>query len=64
MFIRFKGVILSDVELPPTAPHPSVNEGAKAVVPPTPPKAPGVFTNILEAGFFNPNSLIIALSSE
>lgn len=43
--------MLSEVELPPTVPHPNVNAGNKLVVAPTPPNVAGVFTNNLETGF-------------
>ena len=56
--------MLSLVALPPTAPQPSVSAGARFVVTPTPPNAPGVFTRSLETGFLRANSLITFLFSE
>ena len=53
--------MLSEVALPPTAPHPKVKAGASPVVAPTPPKAPGVFTKIRDTGFFNANSFTTSL---
>lgn len=64
MLKRFSGPILSDDELPPTAPQPSVKAGTRFVVAPIPPSAPGVLTKRRETGFFSANSRIIALSSE
>ena len=64
MFIKFIGVMLSEVELPPTAPQPNVNAGARLVVAPTPPSEPPTFTNILDTGFLKANSLMISLFSE
>lgn len=51
MLKRFSGPILSDDELPPTAPQPSVKAGTRFVVAPIPPSAPGVLTKRRETGF-------------
>ena len=50
IFITSSGPMLLEVELPPTAPQPRVSAGNRPVVAPMPPRAPGVFTRILEAG--------------
>ena len=44
------GPTFSEVAEPPTAPQPRVRAGWRAVVPPMPPRALGVFTITREAG--------------
>ena len=50
--------MLSDVMLPPYPPQPSVIAGSRPVVNPMDPCVVGLFTTILNAGFFKPNSRI------
>lgn len=47
---RFAGEFIGILADPPTAPQPKVRAGISPVVPPMPPRAPGVFTTTRETG--------------
>ena len=64
MFRRCRGVMLSLVMLPPQPPQPSVIAGGRPVVSPIDPNVDGVFTEMRNAGFFNPNSRMTFSSFE
>src|SRR4029453_1502305 len=64
MLMRWRGEGLSDVMVPPGAPHPGLIAGSNPVVSPIDPCVVGVLTTIRYAGFFSPNSRITRSSCE
>ncbi|MEZ5394312.1 MAG: hypothetical protein R2724_15970 [Bryobacterales bacterium] len=64
MLIKCSGVTLSEVELPATAPQPSVIAGATLVVMPVEPCGDGVFTSTRKAGIRMPYFLTFSREDE